>query len=503
MRVEGVQADKRSRKFLARCAAAVVMMVAPALAGAASPPPVTEVNDQFFDWFVNTTPSYLPSPFLTDANAGSVNAFLKTLPANVPHAVKVEVPISNATANLIFNNPSYHISYVLGDIEQTNAEQKVKTLAEQVRFVNGQNNGTKTQSFNAFIGNFGFQKLGNDITTPSNYSSKKGTHSFAGYAIGGYQSAKLNLSMPELYPGSASFRNPAAGNSTAPNIRSALFTLPILRVSQVEVNTDANERNIPWVARFNNFGNPALDTDRNGSNGYLFVPGQAIPAGAGFPAVSAAKTANQMLSRRDFAALTAHYRMRGADSYVLFEPGVIGYGQEDKRRDAKAGWTESHIDAVFNANDYKLVLGADTDYKNGKNKKDINSVLFVDGKEKTSESTGSIFSGVYSLSLKTMDILLSNMDEVDHTLTLPNSIGGFALKTKSFEVDSGQHLLIEYKLTTSGVNKGWSVALTHVPFQAINNSRNGFGIPEPTTISLAAVTGFMLVGPRRRRARNA
>ena len=224
-----------------------------------------------------------------------------------------------------------------------------------------------------------------------------------------------------------------------------------------------------------------------------------MPAVPGLPAVSAAKTANQMISRRDFAAAVAHYRMRGADSYVLFEPGVIGYGQEDKRKDAKAGWTESHIDAIFNANDYKLLLGADTDYKNGNNPKDINSVLIVDGKEKTAESAGSIFSGVYSLSLKTMDVLLSNMDEVDHTLTLPNSIGGFALKTKSFEVDAGQHLLIEYKLTTSGVNKGWSVALTHVPFQAINNSRHGFGIPEPTTISLAAVLGFMLVGPRRRR----
>jgi hypothetical protein len=488
----------KHKKFMGKLAAAVAMVVAPALAGAASPPPATEVDNQAFDWFVNNTPGYLPSPFLTDANAGSVNAFLKTLPANVPHAVKVEVPISNATANLIFNNPSYHISYVLGDLEQANSQANVTNLVKQVRYVNN-NNGQLKRSGNAFIGNYGYQVIDNDITTPSNYDSKKGTHSFSGYNRGGYNAAKLNMSMPELYGGSGSFKNPAAGNSTAPNIRSAMFTLPILRVSQVEVNNGADDRNVPYVARFNNFGNLALDTDRNSNHGYLFVPGQPIPASSGFPAVSAAKTANQMLSRRDFAAAVSHYRMRGADSYVLFEPGVIDYTQENKRRDAMAGWTEPHIQKVFDQSDYKLVLGADSDYKNHNNKKDINSELIVDGSMRKAEDTGTIFSGVYSLSLKTLDVMISNLDEQDHSITLPDSIGGYALKTKTFNVDDGSNLLIEYKLTTSGVNKGWSVALMHVPFQAIDNSRNGFGIPEPTTISLAAVTGFLLVGPRRRR----
>ena len=486
-------------------AAALVSAPALAIAGKAPPPPPPpapqEVDNQWFDWFVNSTPGYLPSPFLNDQNAGSVNAFLQSLPANQPKAVKVVSELSDATSNLIFNNPNYHISYVLGDIEIPPTPPKVKELALQVRYVNGQNNGTLTRSHNAFIGNYGFQKYSKDITLPSSYlQQRKGTHSFSGYNMGEYQSLKLNLSMPELYPGSGSFRNPAAGNSTAPNIRSALFVMPVLRLSEVAVNVDADERIIPWVARFNNWGNTSLDTNREGSDGFRFVTGQPMPArpDLGFPALSAQQTANQLLSRRDFATLIAHHRLRGADSFVLFEPGVEGYTQEQKRADAKAGWTHANIDAVFQASDYKLLLGADSDYKNGNNKKDINSSMIVDGKMQDSEKTGSLFSGVYSLSLKTMDVLLTNMDEVDHTLTLPSKIGGHKLLTTTFDLDGGSHLLVEYKLTTSGVNKGWSVALMQVPFQAINNSRHGFGIPEPTTISLAAITGFLLVGPRRR-----
>ncbi|MEA2735632.1 MAG: hypothetical protein QOE14_2083 [Humisphaera sp.] len=488
----------KSKSFLKKwtAAAALALGGVPTFALAASPAPVQEVSTQAFDWFVNTTPGYLQSPFLTNETAPAVNAFLKSLPANQPKAIKIEVPISNATANLIFNNPSYNVSYILGDVEAGGStEIKMRDIARQVRFVNGQNNGAKTRSYNAFIGNFGFTKIDDDKTFPAGYKNdKKGQHSFAGYNIGGYNTAKLNMSMPELYSGSGSYRTPAAGNSTAPNIRSAMFTLPILRVSQNEVNTTSKERNVPWVARFNNFGNTALDTDRNSSNGYRFVTGQPMPAGYGFPAVSASKTANQLLSRRDFATLVSHYRMRGADSFVLFEPGVEGYTNEQKRNDAKAGWTQPNINNVFGASDYKLVLGKE----GGKNDKDILSSFTVDGKTKTAEQTGSIFSGVYSLSLKTLDIVLSNMDEVDHTLTLPKKIAGYDLKTNSFTLDGGSHLLVEYKLTTSGVNKGWSVALQTVPFQAIENSRHGFGIPEPSTMTMAAITGLLLIGRRRR-----
>jgi len=490
---------------LAAAGALAIAGPAPRFASAANPPAVTKANNQFFDWQINTSPSYIPSPVLNNSSASAVNAFLLQQPTNSIKAVKVLGPISNSTANLIFNNPKYHVSYVLGDLEGTNAPQQVKTLAQQVRFVNGQNNGTKTQSNNAFIGNFGFYDLANDVTKPASYNSEKGEPSFAGWSQGDFTGAKLNMSMPDLYAGSPSFKNPAAGNSSAPNIRSALFTMPLLRTSQTQVSSPSNEAIVPYIARFNNWGNLALDTDRNPANGYKFIPGAAIPAKFGLPGLSSSQTANQMLSRRDFAAEVLHMRLRGADTYVAFEPGVVGYLNDTKRSDAKTGWTESHVNSIFAAADAKLLLGTDTDYPGGPNtgSKDYNGNIIVDGHDKTDEQAGALFSGVYSLTLKKMDVLLSNMDDDDHTLTLPPSIGGFNLLTKSFDVDAGAHLLVEYKLTTSGVNKGWSVMMQQFPFLQLPNNRNEVGIPEPANLTLLAVAAFGAVTPRRRRRKTA
>src|SRR5439155_763738 len=144
-------------------------------------------------------------------------------------------------------------------------------------------NGTKTFSNHAFIGNYGFQPLSNDFTNPAQYHQLSGTHSFSGYGLSDFNNAKLNMAMPELYPGSGSFRNPAAGNSSAPNIRSALFNMPILRLGQIKINTDPDERIVPYIARFNNFGNGSLDTDRDSSNKFMFIPGAPLPGGNGFP----------------------------------------------------------------------------------------------------------------------------------------------------------------------------------------------------------------------------
>jgi hypothetical protein len=210
-----------------------------------------------------------------------------------------------------------------------------------------------------------------------------------------------------------------------------------------------------------------------------------------------------MLSRRDFAAQIAHYRLRGADSFVLFEPGVLGYLQEDKRKDARSGWTEPHIDDVFKASDATILIGKHTDYKNGTNPADINQNIFVDGQDRTVEQSGALFSGVFSLTLKKMDVLLSNMDDQEHLLTLPEAIAGFSLRTRSFEVDAGGHLLIEFKLATSGLAKGWSVALQQMPFVTLSNDRSTLGVPEPTTLSILASVMFVAFSPRRRRRRTA
>jgi len=497
----------RGKKFLrlavvaaAGAAALWSLAASPSAALAVNPPPATKLNNQFSDWYDNTSPGYVGSPFLTDANRGAINAMFQMAPANRPLAVKITQPINNTTANLIFNNSQYHVSYVFGDLESPNSPNLLSKLNDQIRYANQNGNGKKSNSFNAFVGNFGFQNLEDDFTNPNQYKKKKDKHSFAGWDQDDYNAGKLNLSMPALYPGSPSYRNPASGDSKAPNIRSALFILPTERVSQIKVNNSSNEAIVPWVARFNNWDNPALDTDRNPQTKFRFVPGQPMAAAFGFPSLTAAQTTDQMLSRRDFAAQVAHYRLRGADSFVLFEPGVEGYLNDSKRSDAKKGFTESHIDSIFQASDFKLLLGKDTDYPPvSSGKTDPNENTIVDGKLVDNDKSGAMFSGVYSLSLKRMDVLMSNMDDDDHTLTLPPSIGGFSLQTKSFELDGGTHLLVEYKLSTSGVNKGWSVMTKTFPFMELPNNRNEVGIPEPANITLLAMLAFIGVTPRRRR----
>jgi hypothetical protein len=99
-----------------------------------------------------------------------------------------------------------------------------------------------------------------------------------------------------------------------------------------------------------------------------------------------------------------------------------------------------------------------------------------------------------------MDILISNMDDDEHTLTMPPTVAGFDLKTQSFDLDGGAHLLVEYKLTTSGVNKGWSVMTKTFPFLQLPNNRDEVGIPEPTNMTWLALFAFVTVTPRRRRA---
>src|SRR5205085_11678023 len=76
------------------------------------------------------------------------------------------------------------------------------------------------------------------------------------YSTTDFRASGLNMANEQLYPGDSSFRNPIAGNSTAPNIRSALFTLPIQRDSIVSQNIGAGQLHTPYIARFNNYTNP-------------------------------------------------------------------------------------------------------------------------------------------------------------------------------------------------------------------------------------------------------
>jgi len=501
-------------------------------------------GSQFFSWFQTsgdqtypvatypagaTTGTYIGVPFLTDSNAAVVNAYLTSLPAGSIRAVKVENPgISNGTANLIFNNANYNVSYVFGDREGATAQADALALSKQVRLVNpggSFNSSNWSQSFRAFVGNFGFSYQADNKQRPSYYNFN-GQHSFSDYNFQQSTAALLNMSNEETYPGSASMRNKAAGDAplgggTLPNIRGNLFVLPLWRVGQATQaiqasGLDSTVQHVPYTANFNNWGNPALDTDRNPSNGYLFVPGAPMPSatinGHFYPALIGAQTVNQNLSRQDTANLALHYRLRNADSYHLLDSGIIdnpatpeneAVSRQDMEQDFATGWLgEKEVDDIFAQGDHRTLIGEEAipvSYGAGGSYGD-GSTIWVDGVKSNVERSASAFSGAYSLSLEKLDVLISNMDDAQHTIQLPESVGGYALATKDFTLAGGSHILVQYTLEKIKGKQTWTNALEHVPFTAIANSRNGFGIPEPGTLSLLAVAGVLGLNRRSRKA---
>ncbi|HEX8520656.1 MAG TPA: PEP-CTERM sorting domain-containing protein [Tepidisphaeraceae bacterium] len=492
---------------------------APAPPAAVTAPAAASANGKLFSWFQTGTPApanpaYIAAPFLSNGNAGAVDAYFKSLAPGAVRAVKVLNPVNSSTASMIFNNANYHVSYVFGDLEGGTSSFDAADLAAQVRYVNG-NVRQPTQSRNAYIGNFGFSAVNHNLQAPADYARFQNQHSFSGFGLVNYDFADLNMGNAEAYPGSPSFRNNANGDNAsaggkAPNIRSSLFTLPIWRVGQVTSNNQSMGMtaapNIPWTANFNNWGNIGLDNDRNPANGYRFTPGEPMLAktvnGKSYPAVSAAQTQDQLLSRRDFATMVTHMRMRGADSLNLLESGLSTSTNAQMEDDAAVGWAGvGSMGQIFSQADHQLLIGDENDngaYFKGGNFDDAASVI-VNGQKKSIEQAGALFSGVYSLDLGKLDILISNMADASQTISLPNKIGNYALQEKDFTVGAGSHLMVEYALMGPGAKRGWQVAAQHVPYTAIANSRNGFGIPEPGTLSLLAIGAILGLNRRTRK----
>jgi len=516
---------------------AVIVAAGPAMASPPPPPvppaPVELVN-QFFDWTVTESapppPSFVQSPFLDDTNANSINSFLLGLPGSSIRAVKVLGPISTSTSNLIFNNPSYHVSYVFADIESAAAVTLTKNLVNQIRWVQSSptivSGGTSTKSARAYVSNFGMSDApevsgtGNvvDPTMPSTYFAQYGSthaHSSVAFSNSDYLMAGVNMEGPDLYPGAPSYKNLAYGNSSAPNIRSGLFTLPAWRLGRVSdaliKNGLSTHRNVPWVTNFNNWNDapgPGTLNDAPGTGGYQYY--WTNP------------TATQMLSGRDFAALVAHYRLRGANSFHLMTSGVIGVNETTMQNQAREGfsglnstggtdasaWGSTHLKDVLAASDKRLLIGNEPTGVSGGGDPyystsptfNANTNIIEDGTMKNIEQAGAMFSGVYSLSQGKLDILLSNMDDSTHTLTLPSKIGGYALNIKQFTLAGDAlhaNLLLEYQGNSS--KKTWTLSLSTTPFTDLDTDRSRAGVPEPGVLSLLAVAGFYGMTRRRRR----
>jgi hypothetical protein len=436
--------------------------VAATLGSAALAAPSTD----FFLW--NSTPAMPSTPYsaaapdLNNTNYVQVGSYLSSLPAGATMAVSVNTPLTAPGAIELFRK--YPIKYVFGDYEQGAVLTQVRTLATSLP------NNSQVR-----VGNYGLAPLPTDPTKPNPNG---------GYTQSQYAWSQVKMANEELYPGSPGFRNPAAGNSTAPNIRSALFTMPIQRASLVTQNLPQGSEHIPYVTRFNNWGNSALDTDGNPNQGthakFEFVQNAANPADG------------QLLSRGDFSAQVLHERMRGATSLVMFcETGVVDYTMDQMLADAHAGWNLGGPKALFENTKNKLAT--------------LSSEVTVDGDRLSTEDAGVVWSGVYvndTPSQSRLEILLSNMDSRAHEVKF-DDVATYAVidgTDNEFSVAAGTHRLLSFNLVKSKNDRNnqlvWKLFEDERVFT--DDFRNGVGIPEPTSAGmlLVGVAGGLL---RRRR----
>jgi len=427
---------------------------------------ISRADEALYDWnAVNqaTTPvsGYTPAPFVSDANAASVVTQLTAQQAATPGkvAIKVLSPLSAANTALLFNNPNFTINYAFLDFETpvpSGGSANVAAAQNQATLIHTQTKGAGT-----FVGNYRLFPGNGDTSGPGTGPS------FADYTSGG--PTGVNMANEDLYPGSPFYKNASqvGGTSSAPNIRSSLFILPIERASFVTSNLPSGNAHIPYVNRFNNSGNAALDSDGNTANGYRFTN----------------PTGTQMLSRSDFQALVAHYRLRGATGIHLLDGGVEGYTQAQFEQDAKDGFTFAPIANIFAGGGARVAT--------------LDTTSTVDNQPNVdNEQSGVVFSGVYSLTQGTgkLALLVSNMSESSHTLSIPNTIGGKTVPNP-ISILAGQHKLLEF----TGAGLQWSLANTTIVFDQFTD-RSGVGVPEPVAMGGASIFALTMLF-RRRRAR--
>jgi len=285
---------------------------------------------------------------------------------------------------------------------------------------------------------------------------------------------QLPMLNPSLYPCSPGFGDPASG---AVNTRTGLFMAPIRKLTGIEANNTSNLLVVPWATRFNNWGNDALDTDHNPANGYHFV------------------TPDQLPNRDDFAAQLLHYRLRGADSVHLFQPGVqtdndgTPYTMAEMREDLIRGWFYygNGVQNLFN----DPATHVSTLTTNVKVQTQRSDGTYTDPSVQPMEQAGVIYSAVNNNN--TLGMLLSNMDTNYHIVNFADTFGPGTLNM-DIGLAPGIHLFVRFAL-----NNGHWQAFDYSAMNNNNNARSGVGIPEPGTFSLMAGAGALVLLRRRRR----
>jgi hypothetical protein len=385
-----------------------------------------------------------PSMFLRNDNVAAVDQFLATQPIK---ALKIDTNISPANLSAIYNK--YNINYTFLDYESASATTTIANVVNQIKASTA--TGPAFMANQSYVSNFAFAPVYSDPTAVGSVPKNAD-----------YVAAGLNMASENLYPGSPGFRSPTTGTSTAPNIRSSLFTMPIIRASQVTASMPTGQVHVPYVDRFNNWQNSTLDTDGDPSNGYRFV------------------TQNQLLSRGDFQAQILHYRLRGATSVHGLQGGVEGYTPEQFKADINTGWSSvAVVNDIFSDPNARLAT--------------LDTQATVDGVLRSLEETGVVYSGAYSSAKGKLVLLLSNLDDQSHVLSFASRLGGKAVPG-DFPVDAGTHEILQFNANGSN----WDFA-GETPVFADDN-RAGAGVPEPTTLGLS--TMLLLAATATRRSRN-